>query len=111
MVEELFLQKIGLEIDGEKKNSGKIIFGQKSFGQNDFAVKNVLGKKRIVKKIWGQKNLFLSETKKMEITNFFGSKKCLGQKKIWIKKNFDKVFYQKNLLSLFFFVLPKKTFF
>ena len=37
-------KKIGVEIYG-KKNSGKVIFDQKSFGQNNFWVKNVLGKK------------------------------------------------------------------
>ena len=45
-----------------KKNSGKIIFGQKSFGQNDFGVKNVLGKKKI--HFWVKQ--------KIEITNYLG---------------------------------------
>ena len=67
------------------------------FGQNNCEVKNCIGSKIFVKKMWGQKNVFWGEKKKIEMTNSLGKKhwliylwvkKNLGQKNFWTEKQF-----------------------
>ena len=84
------------KILGEKrfpKNFGSKIFDLNIFGENNFGSKNILCKK------------------KFELRKYIKSKKILGSKIVWLKKNFDQTFFGVKLKFAVIIFFADDTFF